>query len=203
MNKAQKILQKKKIYKEEMDKALPEELSDSLWEKAEDRLSEIFEKHGSLPKGVRMHTDSRIFPSAAVYLVLREELGQEKAYRIIEGAVIPGCTDIHRKLASLMRIPGMPGLFVKIWDPLVRKVFGSGSGFTNVFYPKKKGVYRMDITSCPYHRYCTELQCPEITKIFCENDDRIYRELPGVSFERTGTLGKGADRCDFCIRTKR
>ena len=28
----------------------------------------------------------------------------------------------------------------------------------------------------------------------------IYGRLPGLKFERTGTLGKGAGRCDFCIR---
>ena len=49
-------------------------------------------------------------------------------------------------------------------------------------------------------RYLTELGCPEITKIFCENDERIYGNLPGLKFERKGTLGKGAEKCDFCIR---
>jgi hypothetical protein len=46
----------------------------------------------------------------------------------------------------------------------------------------------------------TELGCPELTKIFCENDERVYGNLPGLKFERTGTLGKGAKRCDFYLR---
>ena len=58
----------------------------------------------------------------------------------------------------------------------------------------------MDITACPYCRYFSELGCPELTKIYCENDDRTYGNLPGVKFDRTGTLGKGAERCDFHIR---
>lgn len=58
----------------------------------------------------------------------------------------------------------------------------------------------MDVISCPYFRYFTELGCPEITKIFCENDDRIYGSLPGLQFLRTGTLGKGAERCDFWMK---
>ena len=203
MEEARRILNKKALYREEMERALPKELSDALWTRSEERLAGILLKYGSLPKGVRMHTDSRIFPSAAVYLTLKEELGEEKAYRILEDAVIKGCEEIAQKLARMMRIPGMPALFVKIWDPLVRKVFGTGSGFTNVFYPKKKGEYRMDVTECPYRKYCAELGCPEITKMFCENDDRMYGNLPGISFERTGTLGKGADRCDFLIRLKK
>ena len=42
--------------------------------------------------------------------------------------------------------------------------------------------------------------CPELTKIFCANDDRFYGNLPGLEFRRTGTLGTGASRCDFNIK---
>ena len=38
-----------------------------------------------------------------------------------------------------------------------------------------------------------------MTRIFCENDERVYGSIPGLVFERKGTLGKGADRCDFYI----
>ena len=94
----------------------------------------------------------------------------------------------------------MRSLFVKVWDPLTRKMFGEKSGFQNVFYPKKKGEYRMDVVSCPYNRYFTELGCPELTKISCGADDHVYGDLPGLKFERTSTIGRGGERCDFCIR---
>ncbi len=58
----------------------------------------------------------------------------------------------------------------------------------------------MDVTSCPYNRYLTQLGCPEITKLFCENDDRMYGDLPGLDFIRTKTIGKGGDCCDFYMR---
>jgi hypothetical protein len=150
-----------------------------------------------------MHTDSRILPAAAIYLTVKDAIGQENAYKMIEDAAIQGCADIEKKLAKLMKLPGMKNLFVKVWDSMTKRLFGAGNGFQNVFYPKQKDKYRMDIISCPYCRYLTELGCPELTKIFCENDERIYGNLPGLIFERTGTLGKGADRCDFCIRKAR
>jgi hypothetical protein len=83
---------------------------------------------------------------------------------------------------------------------MTKKKFGPDFGFGNVFYPKKKNEYRMDIVSCPYVRYFTELGCPELTKIYCANDDRVYGNLPGLEFKRAGTLGTGADRCDFTLR---
>ncbi len=201
-NKAEQIMSKKGFIKAEMDKVFPKEQSDRLWNDATVKLSEYLRKYESLPKGVHTHTDSRIFPSSAIYLTIKPILGEDAAYKVIEDAAIAGCIGIQAKLARLMRVPGMKSLFVKIWDPMTKKIFGSSCGFQNVFYPNKKGEYRMDVTECPYRRYFTELGCPEITKIFCGNDDRIYGNLPGLEFIRTGTLGRGADRCDFCLRIR-
>ena len=200
MNKAEKILSKKGFIRAEQDKLLPKEQSDALWQKATQRLSEFLARYDSLPKGVHLHTDSRILPSAAVYLTLKDVIGPEKAYQVIENAAIQNCAGIEKKLKGLMKLPGMKNLFVKVWDPMTKKLFGAESGFQNVFYPKKKGEYRMDVTACPYFRIYTELGCPELTRISCENDERIYGHLPGVRFERAGTIGKGATRCDFYLR---
>ena len=200
MNDAEKIMRKKAIIKNELDKALPKAQSDALWREATARLDGLLARYSALPKGVHMHTDSRILPSAAIYRTLKGVIGQAEAYRIIEDAAVRVCRPIEAKLRRLMKLPGMRGLFLKAWDPMTKKLFGPGNGFQNVFYPKKKGEYRMDVTSCPYCRYFTELGCPELTRIYCENDERIYGDLPGLKFERTGTLGKGAERCDFCLR---
>ncbi len=200
MKNAEMIMKKKGHLKAEMDKALPKAQSDALWQEAAVRLDGFLTRYGSLPRGVHMHTDSRILPFAAVYLTAKDLIGQEKAYRILEDAAVQICKPIEKKLQKLMKLPGMRSLFIKAWDPMTKKIFGPGNGFQNVFYPKKKGEYRMDVTACPYCRYFTELGCPELTKIFCENDERIYGRLPGLVFERTGTLGKGAERCDFSMR---
>lgn len=199
MTAAERIMKKKAPIKAEMDRAMPKAQSDELWRAATEKLDSILVRYAALPKGVRMHTDRRIFPSAAIYLTVKGVFGQREAYSIIENAAAQGCKGIAKKLVTLMRVPGMRGLFISIWNPLTRRVFGKNNGFQNVFYPKEKGAYRMDIIACPYCRYFTELGCPELTKIFCENDERVYGNLPGLEFRRTGTLGRGADRCDFYI----
>ena len=200
MKTAEKIMRKKTAIKDEMDKSLPKAQSDSLWRQATVRLDEYLNRYSDLTKGVRLHTDNKILPMAAVYLTLKDVTGQETAYKIVEDAAINKCAGIEKTLRRLTKLPGMRSLFIKIWDPLTKKVFGAKSGFQNTFYPKRKGEYRMDVTVCPYCRYLTELGCPELTRIFCENDERIYGNLPGIQFKRTGTMGKGAERCDFCIR---
>ncbi len=200
MKTARQILKKKQPVKAEMDRRFPRSLSDELWRKAETRLDGILKEYGPLSGGVRTHTDHYIFPAAAVYLTLCEVTRRENAYAVIENVAIRNSTETGRKLAKLMRLPGMKSFFVWVWGPMVKMLFGADSGFQNVFYPKKKGEYRVDITACPYCRYFTELGCPELTKIFCANDERCYGNLPGLEFMRTGTLGTGADRCDFCLR---
>ena len=200
MKSAAQIMKKKAAMRAELEKHLPKEEADALWLQATDRLSAILTRYADLPKAMRFHTESRIFPSAAIYLTAKERLGEKTAFSIVENAAIELTDQLGKKLARLMRLPGMRSLFVRIWDPLVRKVLGPDNSFRNVFYPRKKGEYRMDVLACPYCRYFTELGCPELTKIYCENDERTYGNLPGIAFERTGTLGKGADRCDFRIR---
>ena len=121
------------------------------------------EQYG-LPHGVRVHTDKYIFPAAAIYLTAKEALEDSAAYRIIEEVASRYSSAAGRKLAALMRIPGMRSLFIKAWDPIARRMFGVKNGFRNVFYPKKKGEYRMDITACPYCRI--RAGPPELTRIF-------------------------------------
>ena len=200
MTTAQKIMKKKQFIKDEMDRQLTLKRSNFIWRKATKRLDSILDQYKDLPKGVHTHTDSFIFPAAAIYLTAKKYIPAEKAYSIIENAAVANTTAAREKLVKLMKIPGMAGLFVRMWDPVSRKMFGENCGFKNVFYPKEKNAYRMDIIACPYNRYFTELGCPELTKIFCDNDERTYGNLPGLEFIRTSTLGKGGECCDFLVR---
>ncbi len=200
MTQAETIMKKKRSIKAEIERTLSKEQSDALWNKATARLEQLLRQYADLPAGVRAHTDSYIFPSAAIYLTAKDYMTEQQAYAVIEQAAIANTTRYGKMLAHLMKLPFMRDLFIRMWDPLTKKKFGKDSGFQNRFYPKKKGEYRMDILACPYCRYFTELGCFDLTRIFCENDERGYGNLPGLVFERTGTLGKGAERCDFCIR---
>ena len=200
MASVKKLMKKKASAREEIYRRLPKDQGDAVWREATSRLASLLEQYSSLPKGVRFHLENKILPAAAIYLTLKEKTGQQEAYRIMEESTYRTAENIGKKLAKLMRVPGMRSLFMKVWDPLTRKMFGEKSGFRNVFYPKTKNEYRMDVTSCPYFRYFSELGCPELTAISCGSDDRVYGNLPGIRFERTTTLGRGGERCDFCIR---
>lgn len=55
-----------------------------------------------------------------------------------------------------------------------------------------------NLHSCIYNDVCKKNGCPELCTVYCENDDISFSGLlPKIRFERKGTLGNGADCCDF------
>ena len=79
-------MKRKANIKAELDKALPKSQSDRLWREATARLDGYLARYSTLPRGVHIHTESRILPSAAIYLTVKEVIGPENAYGIIENA---------------------------------------------------------------------------------------------------------------------
>lgn len=196
-------LDKKQGIKENLIAEVGAEETEKIWNRAKEILKDIEAKYSDLPKGQQMHT-AFIFPAAAVQLAVREIKGDDEiGYRAISKFSWAKSKAMGEKLSKMTKIPGFKQLFVKMWDPISRKSFGLDAGFKNVFYPKKKGECKMDIIACPYDQYFTELGTPELTKIFCINDEYTYGNIPGLEFIRTQTLGKGGEKCDFYIRVKK
>ena len=98
MTKAQKIMKKKSFIKAEMDRQLTPGQSDYLWRKSVKKLGSILKEYETLPKGVHTHTDSFIFPAAAIYLTAKEHIPAEKAYSIIENAAVTNTQAMGEKL---------------------------------------------------------------------------------------------------------
>lgn len=198
MSYVEKVMKGKRIFKNKMDEVLSREDSDKAWRDAYRRLEEIYVMYPNLPKGVRAHTDSFIFPAAAIYLAIKE-VAPDKAFEIMRVVMKEKTEKIGRILSKMMKIPGFKRFFLKMWDTMSHKNFGPTAGFCNVFYPKEKNRFKMDITACPYHKYLTELGCPEINILFCDNDVYTYGNLAGMKFIRTKTIGAGDELCDFCM----
>ena len=91
------------------------------------------------------------------------------------------------------------GVFVKS----TRSIFGPAAGFAPKELQTGNGVWRVDMMKCPYHDTCAEYGCPELCRCFCDSDDISYTGLhPKLIWERSMTLGRGNDRCDFCMKVR-
>lgn len=191
-----KVIKSKQIFKTEMEKRFSSSDVEKIWGDAEKRLFEMYASHTDLPKGVSAHTDSFIFPAAAIYLAIKQ-VDEKAAYEIMKKVMAEKSTKTGQMIAKCCRFPGFKKFFLNMWDTMSHKMFGETAGFKNVFYPKEKSCFRMDITQCPYHTYLTEAGCPELNVLFCENDIYAYGNLPGLKFTRTKTIGAGDELCDF------
>ena len=191
-----KTMKGKKAFKDEITTRLSSTECKKIWHDAHRRLYWMYADHQDLPKGVAMHTDVFIFPAAAIYLAVKE-VDSDMAYDVMTKIMAEKSTKTGQKIAKCCKIPGFKKFFLKMWDSLSHKMFGETAGFRNVFYPKEKGCFRMDIIECPYNKYLTEQGCPELNILFCENDVNSYGNLPGLKFTRTKTIGAGDELCDF------
>ncbi|PWT27326.1 L-2-amino-thiazoline-4-carboxylic acid hydrolase [Butyrivibrio fibrisolvens] len=191
-----KTMKGKKVFKDEIATRLSTSESEKIWRDAHERLYRMYDEHQNLSKGVAMHTDGFIFPAAAIYLAMKET-DPDMAYDVMKKIMAEKSKKTGQMIAKCCKIPGFKKYFLNMWDSMSHKMFGEASGFKNVFYPKEKESFRMDITQCPYNKYLTEQGCPELNILFCENDVHSYGNLPGLKFSRTKTIGAGDELCDF------
>lgn len=196
-------LDRKIRIKENLIAEIGNQEAEAVWNRAKEILKDIEARYPDLPKGQRMHAGF-IFPAAAIQLAVMEIRGDPMlGYRAISEASWAQSKEMGARLRKTAKIPGFKRLFVRLWGPISRKMFGPDAGFQNVFYPNEEGTFRMDIVQCPYNRYFTELGTPELTEIFCINDECTYGDVPGLEFIRHTTLGTGGDRCDFYVGVKK
>ena len=93
----------------------------------------------------------------------------------------------------------MPGIF----SEQTPKLFGVTAGFASRDIQTTGGVWRIDMTKCPYHDASVHYGCPELCHCFCDSDDITYDSLhPKLYWHRTKTLGRGGDCCDFCLKLR-
>lgn len=167
----------------------------------EKRLGELRSEHAGASRQRMQHLESQIMPGIAAYETLQTVMPKEEALRTVHGYVEERAYRLKKTFLRLMRIPGLykkvPGIFAK----QTPKFFGISAGFEANEIRTTGGVWRIDMTRCPYHDECVRCGCPELCRCFCDSDDITYDGLhPKLIWQRTMTLGRGGDRCDFCMK---
>lgn len=149
----------------------------------------------------QLHLESQILPGIAIYETLQTVMPKEQALETVHSYVEKRAYRLKKIFLKLMRLPGLyrkvPGIFSK----QTPKHFGTAAGFAATEIQTKGGVWRIDMTKCPYNDTCVRYVCPELCHCFCDSDDITYDGLhPKLIWHRTKTLGRGDDCCDFCLK---
>lgn len=160
-------------------------------------LSTSYAEHTRDLKGFeKTHADAA-YNISAIYIPLRNALGAEEAIRMLDDTWRPAAM---AKCARYDRLP--PRLFLRLCRTIAANAFGSRAGFVREDISRDRNEVRFHVTSCPYVRIMQKLGCGEACPIVCRQDEYSYGGLHGVAFERTMTLGRGDEKCDFCYRLR-
>ena len=167
----------------------------------EKRLGELRSEHAGASRQRMRHLESQIMPGIAAYETLQTVMPKEEALRTVHGYVEERAYRLKKIFLRLMRIPGLYKKVPGIFAAQTPKFFGISAGFEANEIRTTGGVWRINMTRCPYHDECVRCGCPELCHCFCDSDDITYDGLhPKLIWQRTMTLGRGGDRCDFCMK---
>jgi hypothetical protein len=148
---------------------------------------------------LRWHLEQNILPGLALYQVLSQENNDRDAVLAEVGSLLAiGSTskalnnlvNMHKYLPlpfaifrQILRI-SLLAYPVQGWD--IKQIEDSETSFA------------FNIHRCFYLDVLTAYGAPELTALYCRLDDLAYAAMsPSIKWERTKTLGRGDDCCDF------
>lgn len=155
--------------------------------------------HADQVKAVKQHTFDQIYPNVALYRALQTcGIPQPEALDFLDMSCCKLAEPKAKSMQMLCKIPGVYKLMPRIFTSVAKGQFGEAAGFRATYYDCGKHRSKFDMTHCLYYDTCTECGCPELTKCFCHTDDVTDGNIhPKLLWNRTQTIGEGADFCDF------
>ncbi len=143
-----------------------------------------------------------IFPILAVYLAMKNNhLTQENALADSE--------DLMREIFFRTQLSGIRFLNRILADPfpVIKPALRLMMHFSDLpagqeIKQDDKKCFSVYVYQCYIHNTLKELGAPELTPAFCATDDWLSAAMPKIQWQRTQTLGRGGEMCDFCWRRK-
>jgi hypothetical protein len=144
-------------------------------------------------------------PMVALYQTLRQDfsLDQEPALSLAEKML----RDSYASRTGPVMIAALNALYQirpvrrLLISQITTTTEPSGFRIENIDAPAT--IISFDVHACPIVNFAKQHGVPEVVPLICRIDDLVAEHLVGIEFHRTGTIGMGAERCDFrYTRTK-
>lgn len=156
----------------------------------EARLNQLRSENAGASPELQRHLEGQILPGIAVYETLLTVLSKDEALSTVHGYVEQRAWRLKKAFLKLMRLPGLYRKVPGIFSTQTPKLFGETAGFAAREIQTTGGVWRIDMTKCPYHDACVRYGCPELCPSFCDSDDITYDGLhPNLVWRRTKNAG--------------
>lgn len=167
----------------------------------QDKLKKMITENSNETKKKMVHLKGQILPAIAVFKTLSSVMSEDEAFNVIQGYIFNNAKQKRKIYDKLMKIPGSYRLMPFAASKVMEKSFNEKAGFERKTIIVSKGIWRVDMTKCPYYDVLKSYGCAKLCKLFCETDDICNENLhPKLVWHRTKTLGNGDDCCDFCLR---
>ncbi len=149
---------------------------------------------------LRQHLEKSILPGLALYLVLKEETGDDALAKARTSLLLDGAA--RQRYAAISSISNLPFFF-----PLFR--FGTkrllsaeypSAGWETEWVRDDVEAIAFNMKSCFYLKVLTAYGVPELVPLFCHTDEAGMEGISSLVFERSTTLARGGAVCDFCYR---
>lgn len=147
---------------------------------------------------INEHLFKRLLPTISMYLTLMENgFTKEEALAMAHKEIQQHARSMAEENSRLTKLPFTYGLFKMFAKSHMKKKYPI-EGFTVEWKRHDRKEIHFDITRCLYKDMCEKFCCPELCTVFCQSDVTAFSGYePKIRFERAGTLGEGADCCDF------
>lgn len=166
-----------------------------------DKLAKMTAENSAASEKKMLHLKRQILPAIAVFKTLCSVMSEDQAFDIVQGYVFNNANQARKTYEKLMKIPGAYRLMPFAASKVIKRVFNEEAGFESKDIMISSGVWRVDMTKCPYNDVLKSYGCGRLCKLFCESDNICYADLhPKLVWHRTKTIGNGDDCCEFCIR---
>ncbi len=186
-----------------LSKGINEINSQELREKAESVYAKLLLENDLSNKMLAKHLKQSILPAVAVYsTLLSAGWLSDDAFRLIRRSVLTAAKPMATAFHTAGQLPFFFSLLRKMCPASVRSEFGE-AGWQMEWKRNDSGAIEWDCHSCFYANVLNQYGVPELISIFCESDDVVYGNIPGVEWRRTKTIGGGADICDFRFYNRR
>lgn len=155
-------------------------------------------------RALRIHLQRSIFPLLALYQSLLEAgFTREESLDTCQKLFFQTLQKQRRQQERLGKLPFAYSLYRLLVKPFMQIGFPN-EGFEVEWVERNRERIAFNIHSCFYLNTLAQYGAPELTPIFCNADDFIYKDVsPHIQWQRSQTLAKGGSCCDFQYIRKR
>ncbi len=150
------------------------------------------------PRALRWHLEHNILSGLALYQVLREEYDDREAALAETERLFTAAFEQMGRLMSLIGYLPQPFAVFRWGVHWVLRLGFPPQGWETEIVEDSDRCFAYNVHRCFYLDVLTAYGAPELTALYCNMDDLTFGSLPpAITWERTKTLGRGDDCCDF------